>query len=470
MLLLATPLGGRGEDAPIAKASPDEGCDLAVEVEPPFLTLGEGEHAVVRVKGAGGIRPDLAVSAGRLEPSREEGSSWVATYLPPDETIPQVAIVAVLLGSRCGRAAIALQGQGDALARTRPLKLVEVRIGDRTFGPVRAGEDGRATVPVVVPPGTHVAFHGRQAIDLHLPPTQQLDLVLDWTEGRADRTSEFGVLAVAVAKDGSRWRGAPPKLEVSDGALEPLTPQGPDVFRWHWHLTRGNARTARIAASLGEGLAPPPAEVVLRAGPPAHMTFTTTATRGMAGSEIGLSIAVTDAMGNPVDGAPLWQPSFGRVKGEVHAGTGLWRAILAIPERLEGRRRTEVVAWTGSAQGRAAVELDPGPLERLSIKAMPRPLPADGESEATLSIEGVDHFGNSVDGAPDVAAEPWPGHGRPRWLDLERALPLPATGGCGRGHRAREARPSETEARLGLSRRPRALELRLRRGSRHPGP
>ena len=176
----------------------------------------------------------------------------------------------------------------------------------------------------------HVAWHGKQSIPLHPPKVPQLHLVLGRGEGWADLAEEVTVLAVAVAEDGSPWQGAAPALEVSEGALEPWGPQGPDAFRWRWRFAPGAPRTARLSATLQAGLPPPPLELRRLTGPPARAELLASAPRAAPGAEVALRVKLTDLAGNAAAGHPCSGPAQGgwgsrRRRDRARGGRCWWR-------------------------------------------------------------------------------------------------------------------------------------------------
>ncbi len=381
-------------------------ANLAVAFDPPKLTLGGDPRALLRVGDEDGAQaPFLAVSAGRLSAPRREGDAWVADYTPPEEAFPQVAVAAAFLGGRCGYASAALLGQGEVSARTRPGRPVEIRVGERVFGPVRAGADGRARVAVVAPPGVHHAFFGKQAIDLHLPPTLQLLVMPERSEQRTDVDAELAVLAVAVAEDGLPWRGAAPRLEVSEGTLASAGLAGAGAYRFRWRLAQGVPRTAKLTARLEQGETPEPILLRLVAGPPSLVTVTAEAPKVPADGRVALRVTVADAAGNPSPERPRVEASLGTVAEPALEKPGTWRTGVSLPGPTQGQRSLVVTARADGAEGRVSVAIEPGPVVRLTLAPPAKPVPADGQSEALVSVEALDRFGNPVDEAPTATAE-----------------------------------------------------------------
>ena len=198
---------------------------LHIAADPGYLQLGAGTTARVTIEvpeGASGLR--LSASAGAIgEAIRQADGTYAATYTPPDETVPQVAILAAIArterGPEAAYAAVPLWGEGDAVVKTRRHASIEVSIGDQTFGPVKADATGTALVPVVVPPGITAARHGDRDIDLHIPPQRRVHLALGGEPVLADRENQVDVFVFEVDAAGSPARSPSFTLRTSRGAV-----------------------------------------------------------------------------------------------------------------------------------------------------------------------------------------------------------------------------------------------------------
>ena len=180
-------------------------------------------------------------SAGRIANLRSDGAGrWTAEYLPPDDTVPQLAIVSALAAGEVGLSVLPLWGQGDAVVKTRPRARIEVQIGSERF-PAIADETGIAVVPVNVPPGVHAAKHGSQSIDLHVPPLRLIHVMLDRDSMRADRPGEAQVLLFAVGADGRAREGARFIVHATRGEIGQPRPRAPGVYEATWSFTPGKA-------------------------------------------------------------------------------------------------------------------------------------------------------------------------------------------------------------------------------------
>ncbi|TMB18139.1 MAG: hypothetical protein E6J65_18630 [Deltaproteobacteria bacterium] len=196
---------------------------LALSAQPSPMRLGRDASAVLRVVTQSAAEPALSVSVGRVEAPRHTGEgTWEAQYVPPDDGIPQVAIVMAVAAGEVAWIALPLWAEGDAVVKTRPRGRITVEIGSQTFGPVTADPRGEAIVPVVVPPGVTQARQGKRMIPLGVPPSRMVHVAFGETGGAADRAQTVAVYAIATTADGAPRRGAAIRLRSSRGALSPL--------------------------------------------------------------------------------------------------------------------------------------------------------------------------------------------------------------------------------------------------------
>jgi hypothetical protein len=108
------------------------------------------------------------------------GGTYTALYVPPATPFPQVALISVWDANRPGNVfgffRISLVGNVNypVDARAAGVSLI-FTVGDRTFPPVVSDSNGRASVPILVPPGVSYA-----QVELIQPngarSTQQIDL------------------------------------------------------------------------------------------------------------------------------------------------------------------------------------------------------------------------------------------------------------------------------------------------------
>lgn len=239
---------------------------VEVRVTPGYLRLGTDSSAEVRIEAPAGPL-HVRCSSGRVDDLREVApGSWIATYVPAAERVPRVALIVARSGNAVGAAALPLWGEGDAQIRTRPGGVADVRIGEMIFGPFRAGRDGRATAPVLVPPGVDFALQGQRAIDLHVPRTRTVQIAPLDEEVQNDRERTVEVAIAAVTRGGAPFEGEL-QLTASLGTVEVLPPLQPGLYLARWRIPPGAQGTARLRATVRGDPEPSQEEVRLVEAP-----------------------------------------------------------------------------------------------------------------------------------------------------------------------------------------------------------
>ncbi len=379
---------------------------VVLSAEPPLLRLGTDARAVLHIRAP--VAPTVSVSAGSASaPVAAGDGTFDVEYLPPDDAVPQVAIVIAVAGDDAGSLAIPLWGQGDALVKTRPRAEISVDIGAQTFGPVTADARGEALVPVVVAPGITHARQGRRAIDLHVPPTRTIHVALT-APGPADQPQTLRVYVAAVDPIGSPRAGARIRLDTSRGDLSPLRDRGAGLYEASLRLAAGPAGAVRVTAALEDAprLAAT-AAVRLVPGAAERIDVTADVDRIVADGarEVALHAIARDAAGNAAGEAIRFEASFGELR-TVPRAPGAWDLVLSVPPAFGGRTEVRVRASGARASAERALALLPGPPASASVEVPPRPPVADGTTAVRLPLQIVDRYGNPVSApAPEISAD-----------------------------------------------------------------
>jgi hypothetical protein len=400
----------RAQDEPV----PASGGALRVAADPPRLLLGSDAGAELRIAVPPEVE-ELTVSAsvGKVEGLRRQpGGGFTARYRPPAERFPQVAIVAAVGRGSSGLAdgwiAIPLSGQGDARVRGDPGADVSLRIGDRTFGPQRAGADGVAVIPVVVPPGVGEGHQGFSPVDLRVPESTLVHAVLERSAFQADRREEIRFLAYVVAPHGAARKGDVPVVEPSRGTVA-VAPREPGAFEGVWTLPPGPAGEDRLVVRL-PGL--PASRAVLKAqgsaGAPATIAVAFDRPALLAGDEDGATVTarVLDAAGNPAPAPLELEADAGTLAQAEEVGPGAVAARLRLPERFGGRQAVVVSARASTVgiSGSRALPLQPGPAGSAVFSPDRGVVLADGRAEKLFTLAVRDRFENPVPGRPTLSA------------------------------------------------------------------
>jgi hypothetical protein len=392
-------------------SAPGGGGPLRVTAQPRQLVLGRDRAAELRIAAPPDVvELTLSTTAGSVEAvTRAPEGGFTARYHPPAERFPRVAIVAALGRTAAGGivdgwTAIPLHGHGQARIRARPGAEITLRIGDREFGPVIADAAGRATVPVFVAPGVREGHHGFRPVDLGVPESTLVHAIADRTRVRADEASEIRFRAYVVAPHGAARRGDVPQLEATRGTTV-FTAREPGAIEGVWRLPPGPAGEARLAVSLPGA---PASRSVLRVealpGPPALVAVAFDRDAVVAGrdAEVGLTVKVFDAAGNPTRAAVSLASDAGALSAASEGSASVHVAALAIPPRFGGRASVTVTARVdGTAlSGTGTLALRPGApaVARLDDGVVV----ANGEERA-IRLAIVDGWDNPVAARPTVA-------------------------------------------------------------------
>jgi len=128
------------------------------------VVLGRTEKAIatIAIEEPEKVAPlRLAVSAGSFTaPERVKPGLYRTEYTPPTSRFPQIAIAALYRDD--GKLEVEflrfpLHGVTRLPVKAEPGHQATVEVEGKSFGPVTAGEDGTATVALVVPPGAREA-------------------------------------------------------------------------------------------------------------------------------------------------------------------------------------------------------------------------------------------------------------------------------------------------------------------------
>jgi hypothetical protein len=387
--------------APAPAAPALRPCTLEVSAD--RIRLEANDPRAVQLTVTSPAAPRLQSSAGAVsEPEPAGPGRWTATWTAPPAGIPQIALLTALAGDDCGLLAVPLFGSGDAVVRTRPRAEVEVRIGERVFGPATAGADGVALIPVEVPPGVDSVFHGARRIPLDIPPLPHAYLVAWAAEAPADRERVVALLLAAVEPDGRPRAGAAPAVVVSAGVLGLGEPAGPGAWRLGWRLPVGPVGQVTATVRLpGE----PAAELLLPrpAGAPASAALA--AERAAATTDDGpidLTLSLRDAAGHPADGPVEISADAGQTSSPRRVEAGRYAATWTPPARLDGRSEAQLTARVGAVEARSRVALQPGAPARLTLAAPAAELTADGLTTLPVVVELTDAHGNPVGRPPSA--------------------------------------------------------------------
>ena len=391
-----------------ARAQEPVPAPTAIAIRAPTqLTLGIDAQAEIEYTLPAAVGGELRVNVGTLASPVEVGPrQFRVTYTPPGEKYPQVAILALVLedGSDVAWSRIGLLGSAQIAIQSEPSVEVRVRVEDATYGPVRTDSLGRASVPVVIPPGVNHATS--IATDALGNKTEQSTPIAVPSFGRIlsacmpQRADAFWVFAVDP-------RGVPLERARLDLEAAPLRVLGRDVrqagvYRVRLDVPAGvhEGDIARPVASLSEE--PARASTCELRVPIARL-------EGVALNVDRSTVIATDTTVVKVAVGPRYiagaemqavdvdlDADLGRLsQTKIHTASPV-EITWTLPKRLEGKTEAVLAATSGGFSAQVQVTLQPGPANAIRLALGTSDLRADGVSATELSVRVEDAEGNPI--------------------------------------------------------------------------
>jgi len=391
---------------------PPYGHQVSIAVDPTQLVLGRDSQASLSVNlagGAEGVRTgaDLmfTVNSGEIgTPAPLGEGKYAALYTPPEGGAPHLALIGVAdrrePSRTYGHLAIPLAVKSDVAVKAGKGCKVMLTVAGREFGPEPTDSRGRATVTVVTPPGITEATQavlecdaaGESTLELPASDITRVQLMPVHAGLPADDRLQVPIRAFAVTEQGEPDGGANLVFEASHGIISGMRHEGGGVYAaMYTPPVLPDVTDATIQAVLTDGAeSVPVSEVAFKLVPirPTALELTTTPERlskddksltvnvkvtgpdgsGLAGRELGLTLAGAKAVGAPKDN-----------------GDGTY----AIELTTTGRGPVDIIA---AVKAPAAGN----PVRDLTAVPTRTRLPPDGLSSSTLTILTLDEFGYPV--------------------------------------------------------------------------
>jgi hypothetical protein len=394
------------------------------------IVLGETESVPVTIVASDGDDEQalwplrVAVNVGSLGPLEPRGGGVFSTvYVPPATRFPQMAVIA-LWRERGPDAPIhffnvPLHGSTTLKVQTGAGSSVVAVVGEQRFGPMTADARGRATIPILVPPGVRSAqVEVTNKAGLLTTSGQEIDV---------PPYSRITVAAVptALIADGTQWARVEVMYQLGGAGVSPenivITPSVGTVRlrsaaggRYTYVYSPPTSTTerrallevrvkgdaaARATLELALGL-PEPTRVVVR--PPAAVL----SADGRSTATVG--VLVLDASGRGLPGQTLSVTANGvPLPAAVHRAWGLYETVLTSPATYPSGGLVQLAATlagptplSAAVNFRLAPAATPGQV-RLETEP-PLPIAAPG-TEVQVSFHVRDAAGSPLDGAELVA-------------------------------------------------------------------
>jgi hypothetical protein len=389
---------------------------VSLHADQPRVVLGQHARVELEIIARGAPADaslELWTSAGRLsEVRRESAEIFRATYFPPPEHFPRVALLLATLragGAReRGWLAIPLIASERLPVQTKPKSQVELAIGTTVYGPVRTNASGKVRVAVKVPPGIRTARVrvrdpfgnvNDTTVDLRPPHFARLKLIAS-----ADRASwadpePVPLEVFAVMPDGRPASAADLVLSTDRGQLGAPVEKAPGVFQLSFRAPEKAGGRATVRAAVTGDARGETASFEILPGLPAQVRLQASPPELAGGGEIRLVADVLDARGNPL---PPQAVEFSTDAGALEPqGT---TALLRIRPSYDGRKEIRVAAKAGAVEATLAIPLRSGSAANATVRLAQSTVREGQSVDATVELR--DAGGNLVPGATlEVLAE-----------------------------------------------------------------
>lgn len=403
---------------------------VTVAANPPQVVLGQDAEATLSFTLEGGAGQPLQGADLVIRPSSGEvsnvtdmgGGRFTARYVAPKVNYPHLAIVTVAdrrdPSRTYGYAVVPLMGKTDYPVKTQPNASVILKIAGREFGPVAAAADGRALVPIVVPPGVQSAtlvtiLNGQtseETLDLRIPETVRVTMMPVQPGLPGDAVAKMPVRFVVRAPEGQPDAGAQVQFTATAGTFGAARHEGDGIYVAEYTPPMVNAAQQVTLTATVQGSTVQTASQTVELVPvrPASVTLTSDPAVLPPGVQAFKVFAkVTGPDGKGLAGRQLLVNAVGAQQAGATSdlGNGDYRADFS-------------GAGTGSAEVLATVQTPAtgNPLRQVVLLPVREWLPNDGISSAAVTIVTVDEFGYPVPNVPVTLA-----------LDGDGQLPTTAT-------------------------------------------
>ncbi len=384
---------------------------------PKRLILGHHPEAPISLRSRDGVPIALAVSAGSIT-APELGSDGIlhATFRPPEERFPQVAIVVAHSedGGLLDWATIQLVGRPLVSARSEPNTPVRVQVAGEEFGPVRTDRQGNAELRVLVPPGVAKAQAlardsagnvGAVPLKLGTPEFRRTFALCPPEAG--------GIWYFTVDRRGRPRADLAVQAETSLGSLPTPEMISPGVYRASVVFpddAQVGQEVELSAAVTDEEESDAQCASRVPGEMPTALTVTLMNDSYVAGTTkpVGVRVALSFPGKRQPGKVPLRIiAEFGQVDDLRPVATTEYETSWTLPDGFEGRSTATLTVRSLGHKPLSATQqlrLQPGPVNRLEMTLDRARMPADGHSGAVITVRAADQFGNAVSDANLVAS------------------------------------------------------------------
>ncbi len=259
----------------VVSVAPQSTHAVTIGANPSQLTLNQDKTASLTITLAGGDRAALSTvdlksnaTSGSIDNLTNLGNGqFSALFGVPTVGYPHIALVTMAdkrdPAHTYGSIALPLVGRADFPVTAAPNSRVMIKAGGREFGPVQTDAQGRAKVPIIVPPGgsnatlVQIATDGKiteSALDLKIPDSRRIALFPTSQSIPSDARQQIPIRVLVVTPEGKPDENAQVALTSTAGTIGAPRHEGGGVYVAMFTPPTGNASTqATLSAKLANG-------------------------------------------------------------------------------------------------------------------------------------------------------------------------------------------------------------------------
>jgi hypothetical protein len=334
------------------------------------------------------------------------GGRYSARFLAPRVNYPHLSLITVADRRAPDRVfgvgVIPLMGKVDFPVQTTPDAAVVLRLGDREYGPVKAAADGRAMVPIIVPPGmaqaTMISVVGGQRtetpIELGVPEARRLAVMPLLKGVPSDEAAVVPVRVLVRLPDGAPDPAAALNLSVTAGRIGRPVHLGDGLYEAPFTPPPGRVQTvATVQATVPGGTVQSDAvELTLLPALPGSVELSadpTTLAAGGTGLKAFVKVKGADGVGL-ADRTVVITATGATAKGPVQDLKGGDYRLDLTAGGVTDVVLTALAPPAASGNG----------LSHVLVLPSSERLPADGVTSAPVLIVTTDAWGYPVGGVP----------------------------------------------------------------------
>ncbi len=380
---------------------------LVLEASPSAVTLGPGATSTLSMQ----VEPAAAMDVADLEVRAMVGSvanlthlgggRVTALYTAPPVNYPHLDIVTVVDKRDPSRLfaqlTLPLVGRADFPVAATAGSSVLLTVGEREFGPVVADAQGRAVLPLEVPPGVGVATvttpQGSSQLDLGIPPFAQAAFITPYQGVPGDPSIQVPLRLVVATALGEPDSEARPAVQASAGTLGEPVYEGNGVYRVDFTPPVVAVPTAvQLLATLPGGSEDHRPQAAFQVVPalPDRLGLELTEATGGGGDAREARIQAVTAAGLGLPGQDI---SLGAVGASVRG---------QVRDLTDGMYSGSVVPQDGTMEIWADPACEPtgNPARELLLLPSTGTLAFEGWTSTILTVVALDELGHPVAGVP----------------------------------------------------------------------